>query len=891
MVRPTLFTSLIAATYATAAVANQISGAYIAEVHDDHDHAAVYDHLKDDATTRLHIDYPLFRAVSFKYNDVDSAEERVKQLAAHPAVKNVWPVRQVKSASRKHRLLQTQESKLIVKDSHRHRLLQTQESKLIVRDNEPVPQPLYSRAADTFSPHVMTQVDKLRARNITGAGVKLALVDTGIDYTHPALGKCFGKGCLVGFGTDFVGDAFDGSQHPVPDNDPMDCNGHGTHVAGVVAAQSNPLGFTGAAPGVTLGAYKVMGCTGGTANDVLIAAFNQAYQDGANIISASVVQALGWSEDPWAVAASRIVDKGVPCVISAGNDGNAGLFYLSSGASGKGVVAVGSHDNVVAPLVNYHSSYNINHGRKIDFIYTPGDSSIWGVSMPLYATSLDPHVTDDACKPLPANTPDLSKSIVLVRRGGCLFDDKIRNLVVKGAQYIIFYNDEPGTITVTLDNPAVVKSTAMVSPEIGSDWVKLLKAGRKLTINVQSILTAKPVLSEVPNTVTPGAVSTFSSWGPTWEMEFKPQFGAPGAMILSTYPVALGSYAVQDGTSQSAPLVAAIIALISQVRGTFDPALMTNLLSSTAKPEVWNDGNQFYGELAPAAQQGAGMVQAFDAAYTTTLLSPSSLSFNDTDHLATNLNFTLVNKGKRTVTYNLGQTAALTMYTLNKNATSTTPFPNDAVNAQAVLTFTQNKITLAPGNSAVVGVTAKPATEGVDPKRLAYWSGYVDINVSDGTVLSLPYQGLTGSLHNATVLQPDQTYVFPSDDSNFTRSPDNTVFQLPRPGTAKNGDRFVSVYANLALGSPLFRVYALPVVAGVSPANAKPVGQILGSTLPLNDKGWTVFDWYGKLMDGSFAPAGKYQFATHALKIFGDAANPADWDVAYTQPIVVEYKK
>ncbi|EOA80850.1 uncharacterized protein SETTUDRAFT_63240, partial [Exserohilum turcica Et28A] len=110
--------------------------------------------------------------------------------------------------------------------------------------------------------HVMTQIGRLRADGITGSGIKIAIIDTGVDYSHPLLGKCFGKGCVVGYGFDFVGDEYTGKNTPVPDPDPMDCSGHGTHVAGVIAAKENDFGFAGAAPGVALGAYRVYGCRG-----------------------------------------------------------------------------------------------------------------------------------------------------------------------------------------------------------------------------------------------------------------------------------------------------------------------------------------------------------------------------------------------------------------------------------------------------------------------------------------------------------------------------------------------------------------------------------------------------------------------------------------------------
>ncbi|KAG6277517.1 hypothetical protein E4U47_007115 [Claviceps purpurea] len=866
MVRPTLITGLVAAAYSAVAVANKLPGAYIVELEDGHNHAAVLDNINGEASTRMVLDYKLFRGLSFQFHDIQAAEKRSKEIAAMPAVKQMWPVKLVSR--------QAVGDALVVGTP--------QDSKATV-ESDRLPK-------DTFVPHMMTQVDRLRAKGITGKGVKVALIDSGIDFTHAALGNgCFGKGCLVSFGTDLVGDAYNGSNKAVPDDIPMDCEGHGTHVAGIVAAQKNPMGFTGAATGVTLGSYRVFGCEGDGANDIIMAAFNKAFEDGANIISASIVQAQGWSEDPWALTASRIVEHGVPVIMSAGNDGNSGLFFISDGADGKGVTAVASYDSLDAPLISFHASYQIDNGREMDFLYTDGDASTWGVSMPLYATSLDSGVTDDACKPLPANTPDLSKYIALIRRGGCDFSDKLNNLVAKGTQYVMFYNDEAGTVIVSPDDPTVVKSTGMVSPEIGIAWVKQLKAGRKVTVNVLPPAKSKLSLSTQPNNITGGTISTFSSWGPTWEMEFKPQVGAPGGLILSTFPVAKGSYAVISGTSMSCPLTAAIIALISEVRGTLDPELMTNLLSSTAKPQPFSDGNNIFSELAPAPQQGGGMVQAYDAAYTTSLLSPSSLSFNDTDHLATNLNFTITNKGSRAVTYKLDQVPSLTMYTLGKDAVNTMPFPNEAVNAQASLSFSQNSITLPAGHSTVVGVTAKPAAGVINPKRLALWSGYVTINGTDGSVLSMPYQGLTGSLRKATVLARDQAWVFHSTDfTNFTRSPERFTYVVPKAGTSNDFDDLPAIGVNLALGSSMLRVDVVPVRNGTKAA--KSIGEPFGLPSRLNERGWISFPWDGKLESGKYAPAGHYRFVVRALRIFGDASKPQDWDVATTQSMVLKYK-
>ena len=232
----------------------------------------------------------------------------------------------------------------------------------------------------------------------------------------------------------------------MPDPDPDDnCNGHGSHVAGIIAAQANTYNFTGAAPGVTLGAYRVFGCGGSAGNDVLIAAYNQAFEDGADIITASIGGPSGWTEDPWAVAVQRIVEAGVPCTVSAGNAGAAGLFYASTAANGKGVTAIASVDNVETPALLTKGTYATSNSSSEDFGWVPGDFTSWGnLSLPLWAVNYDTTDPADACSALPADTPDLSGYIVLIRRGTCTFVQKQTNVAAFGAKYVLFYNNVNG---------------------------------------------------------------------------------------------------------------------------------------------------------------------------------------------------------------------------------------------------------------------------------------------------------------------------------------------------------------------------------------------------------------------------------------------------------------
>jgi subtilisin family serine protease len=159
------------------------------------------------------------------------------------------------------------------------------------------------------------QADLVHRAGNTGAGIKIAVVDTGIDYNHPAFGSCFRtKGCKVQKGYDFVGDDFDGSNDRVPDDDPYsNCNFHGTAVAGMAAGLDNPFDAPGAAPGAIIFPYRVFGCSGSTYSDIELAAMMKAEEDGADVINFSISSDPGWSGSALGVAAANLAKKGIQC--------------------------------------------------------------------------------------------------------------------------------------------------------------------------------------------------------------------------------------------------------------------------------------------------------------------------------------------------------------------------------------------------------------------------------------------------------------------------------------------------------------------------------------------------------------------------------------------------
>lgn len=272
----------------------------------------------------------------------------------------------------------------------------------------------------------------------------MGIVDSGIDYKNPILGGCFGEGCLVSFGWDIVGDGVLGDSNKfTPDDDPWEeCFGHGTHVAGIVAAQPNEYGFTGVAPGAEIGMFKCSaGCGGATSTDALIAGLNRAYEDGSDIISISAGNTANWAQDPWALVASRIVEKGVPVLAANGNGGVAGLFQASAPAVGKDVAAIGSTDNTKIPVILSESSFRVNNETE-KFGWISGEPALpanSSVSLSLWAVPGE----SNACSPLSEDTPDLSDRIILVQlqqTSDCGPRDQARNIADKGAKHLLFYS-------------------------------------------------------------------------------------------------------------------------------------------------------------------------------------------------------------------------------------------------------------------------------------------------------------------------------------------------------------------------------------------------------------------------------------------------------------------
>ena len=289
-----------------------------------------------------------------------------------------------------------------------------------------------------------TGADVVRAAGITGAGVHVALIDSGIDYQHPDLGGCFGPGCRVTRGFDFVGDSYDAtvpSSVPMPDSDPDDCNGHGTHVAGIVGATGPNV--QSVAPDVTFGAYRVFGCAGSSDTDIVLAAMERVHKDGADVLNMSLGPSMDrlpsdfqWSQSPVARAADRLVQKGMVVVAAIGDRGEDGLYAAGAPGVGSRVIGVAAFDP------QYMVFTLASDDRKV--VYKRATPSVAPLA-PLDGTALmartgTPASLADACSTLPAGS--LVGRVALIRRGTCSFHVKVDNALAAGSVGVVIYNNQ-----------------------------------------------------------------------------------------------------------------------------------------------------------------------------------------------------------------------------------------------------------------------------------------------------------------------------------------------------------------------------------------------------------------------------------------------------------------
>lgn len=517
------------------------------------------------------------------------------------------------------------------------------------------------------------------AGGFTGKGVKVAVVDSGIDYTHATFG---GDGTPEAYeaaaaadeptftnrvkgGYDFAGDGYNGNNAPQPDKNPLDCasNGHGTHVAGTVGGSgvledgstydgpydenthSNSFRVgPGVAPEADLYAVRVFGCGGGTG--LVTEAIDWAVANDMDVVNLSLGSNFGRTTDTDAVAASNAAAAGIVVVAAAGNSGPAP--YLSGApAVGTGVITVAAND----PLKNFPAARITVEGNTVTAINANGHKLL--ESGPIHVMKKDDGSIADGCD-RDEWTKVPHSHVVVVARGNCARVLKAINGQRFGALAVVMVSDSdtlPPYEGLITRNPETGETWRVRIPFLGvtqSDGATLVAADGKTATFTETTV-------ENPGY---GKFGDFSSSGPrSGDSAVRPSVTAPGVNIQSALVGAGTRGEVNSGTSMAAPYASGVAALTVQAHPEWNSQEITASLVTTADADRVPD-HRF--------SRGGGMVDPLDAVHTQLYAYGDTHEVNGTavrepvlafgfaefpDSYEATRTVTLVNKGAETKTF------------------------------------------------------------------------------------------------------------------------------------------------------------------------------------------------------------------------------------------------
>jgi minor extracellular serine protease Vpr len=747
---------------------------------------------------------------------------------------------------------------------------------------------------------------------LDGSGVTIAIMDSGLDYALPEFGGCFGPSCKVRGGFDLVGDTYNDTPGPGfqptphPDGDPLPCDpnfsdrqevlgmgasdgGHGTHVAGIAAADGHGVGqVVGVAPGAKLLAYRVFGCNGSTDTDVMIHAMELALADHADVLNMSIGSAFSnWPESPEAVAADNLVDAGMVVVASIGNSGANGGQLWSAGSPGVGrkVIGVASFDNTKATLPSFivgGKSYGYNRaGGSLASVPVSGGGDLVFTGSPASTT--------DACSALPAHS--LDHEIAFIRRGGCGFYNKALNAQHGGADAVVLYNNAAGAL-----NPTVAPVPAGAEPVMIPVAAITAADGQAIFVGraIDHTLTWTDQTIETP-LATAGLISDFSSFGTDAELQLKPDVGAPGGQIYSTWPhQQYGGHNSISGTSMASPHVAGLAALVLQAKHmNISPAQVRTLLMNTALPKQLN--NAAATGLEPTWRQGAGLAEIVPAVQTPAWVTPSKFSLGEGNGGSAQL--TITNGGSTPITYDLSHVTTVG----TGPAGGTYPFNFGYFAGASTANFSSPSVTVGPSSSMTVTVDI---TAGNLADRSLY-GGYVVLTPrGGGDTLRVPYVGFKGDYQSLPVLTSagcNMPAVFQLKSGASDACPALAGAPLQRIGAS--GGTFTMQGSDIPILLYHLNHQIRQLNVQVYKADGSPVHPVFNyatqlSYLPRNSAATTFFefDWDGTRSQDNgggngdhrkVVPNGTYVLRLSVLKALGDPSNPAHWETFTTPPITL----
>ncbi|KAJ1985271.1 hypothetical protein H4R34_000091 [Dimargaris verticillata] len=586
--------------------------------------------------------------------------------------------------------------------------------------------------------------DALQTTNVTGKGIRIGVVDSGIDYRHKAFGSCYKTpGCRVAYGYDFVGDNFDGKSAPQPDDDPLDtCNYHGTAVAGIIAGDEYP--YRGVAPEAELGIYRVMSCQGVLYDRYILDAVTMAIDDGMDIINLSLGSNQGFC---WTVLSKFAYNVGLEnkiIIAAVGNMGAEYMYMVFSPSVAQSTFAIGSYE---LPY-NYDMALKL-HMNSGNWTIPRSSPQIGAPEVQLTETELalgvDSAGQNTGCAPF---TQDLTGQVVLLVRGGCAVQDKAVNAETAGAVAAIVYDsiDEPLS-QYQFEDPNHIP-TIMVTRFHGMVLVDELSKGR-----IMVSCNSNPAIFEHS---APYTVSPFSSWGPGTNLENKPDLLAPGSRLYVPVPEVFGSYGIVTGTSFSAAYVSGCAALMAETKEVNARTIMHDL-ASNATLATNPDGS-----IVSVAQQGRGMLDVANMFSTSPLfiqneyLGQYGLDMFTYEGSDGPIGSAIVfNRATEPKDYYLRHIPAMSVTNYDQHGSLIKAPRTSSISAD--LEFLLNGDTVGADNTSPAAFTVN--INRFNRTELWACSGYVEISdTPDGPTLDrIPYTALAGSAFNIPLLAPSNS--------------------------------------------------------------------------------------------------------------------------------------
>ena len=503
---------------------------------------------------------------------------------------------------------------------------------------------------------------KAGGRSDAGAGIKIGIIDSGVDYRHPffdpegfaypaGFPKCDARDATSNGTCKYVSEkvivakVFNNklNQNGFDALPVADVGSHGTHVAGIAAGVTGKTAtvegveiddMSGIAPGAWLGNYNVFpGDVEDSRSEDILNAVEAAVNDGMDVLNLSLGGGYRGNNDLLAKGLDNAVAAGVIVVSTGGNEGPGG-FTIGSPGRARNIITVGASTN--------------NHfvGQPIAYDGPNGEGTAAGATgdfAPLNAGTFGIVDTGGTGCTAAAITQTLTGKIALINRGVCSFSEKVAAAKAKGAVAVIVINNVAGDPTAMGltegfddDIPAV-----MISKDDGA----ALRASGATSVTVDD---------EFSEFITDNGdiLAGFSSQGPTFvDYALKPDLTSVGVNVLSseacdtTGPCGNdGDWAFYNGTSMAAPHIAGSAAVLKQLHPTWSPAKVKSALVNTADPVVTNafDASTIVGPQL----QGAGRQDLTEADATAITFFPVSASFgriSGSQTASTPLTITLTN--------------------------------------------------------------------------------------------------------------------------------------------------------------------------------------------------------------------------------------------------------